>query len=132
MVVRVQIPLLVNLRFYKMHLCYFLWTDLLLFILGAIGTFLNRRNFIIMLMCIELMLLSTNLLFLSASTLLDDLSGMLMALWVITRAAAETALGLALCVLHVRLRSTLDVELMNLLKGSNKNKFSSFTNFSNL
>ncbi len=63
------------------------------------------------------MLLSTNLIFLTASTLLDDVSGMLMALWVLTAAAAETALGLALCVLHVRLRSTLDVELMNLLKG---------------
>ena len=100
-----------------MHLSYFLVTDLLLFVIGAIGTFLNRRNFIIMLMCIELMLLSTNLLFLTASTLLDDLSGMLIALFVITAAAAETALGLALCVLHVRLRSTLDVELMNLLKG---------------
>ena len=71
-----------------------------------------------MLMCIELMLLSANLIFLSASSVTDDLSGMLMALWVITAAAAETALGLALCVLHVRLRSTLDVELMNLLKGS--------------
>lgn len=101
-----------------MHLTSFLCTDLLLFILGAIGTFLNRRNLIIMLMCIELILLSTNLLFLSACTLLDDLNGMLMALWVMTAAAAETALGLALCVLHVRLRSTLNVELMNLLKGS--------------
>lgn len=86
--------------------------------MGTIGTFLNRRNFIIMLMCIELMLLSANLLFLSASSFTDDVSGMLMALWVMTAAAAETALGLALCVLHFRLRSTLDVELMNLLKGS--------------
>lgn len=101
-----------------MSLSYFLWTDLVLFILGAIGTFLNRRNFLIMLMCIELMLLSTNLVFLTASAVLDDISGQLMALWVMTAAAAETALGLALCVLHVRLRSTLDVELMNLLKGS--------------
>lgn len=97
---------------------YFLWTSLILFIMGTIGTFLNRRNFIIMLMCIELMLLSANLLFLSASSFTDDVSGMLMALWVMTAAAAETALGLALCVLHFRLRSTLDVELMNLLKGS--------------
>jgi NADH-quinone oxidoreductase subunit K len=97
---------------------YFLWTSLVLFIMGTIGTFLNRRNFIIMLMCIELMLLSANLLFLSASSFTDDVSGMLMALWVMTAAAAETALGLALCVLHFRLRSTLDVELMNLLKGS--------------
>ena len=101
-----------------MDLSYFLWTDLGLFILGAIGTFLNRRNFLIMLMCIELMLLSANLVFLTASTMLDDTTGQAMALWVLTAAAAETALGLALCVLHVRLRSTLDVELMNLLKGS--------------
>jgi NADH-quinone oxidoreductase subunit K len=100
-----------------MSLVYFLWINIFLFILGAIGTFLNRRNFLIMLMCIELMLLSANLLFLTGSTLLDDTSGQLMALWVMTAAAAETALGLALCVLHVRLRSTLDVELMNLLKG---------------
>lgn len=100
-----------------MDLSYFLWTGLLLFVLGAIGTFLNRRNFIIMLMCIELMLLSANYIFLIASSFTDDLSGMLMALWVITAAAAETALGLALCVLHFRLRATLDVELMNLLKG---------------
>lgn len=48
---------------------------------------------------------------------LDDLHGQLMALWVLTAAAAETALGLALCVLYFRLRSTLDVELMSLLKG---------------
>lgn len=101
-----------------MHLSLFLWTDLILFIMGAIGTFLNRRNFIIMLMCIELMLLSANLVFLTSSAMLDDTSGQLMALWVMTAAAAETALGLALCVLHMRLRSTLDVELMNLLKGS--------------
>lgn len=105
-----------------MHLSLFLWTDLILFIMGAIGTFLNRRNFIIMLMCIELMLLSANLVFLTGSAMLDDTSGQLMALWVMTAAAAETALGLALCVLHMRLRSTLDVELMNLLKGSSNNK----------
>lgn len=101
-----------------MHLSLFLFVDLILFIMGAVGTFLNRRNFIIMLMCIEVMLLARNLIFLTASVALDDVTGQLLALWVMTAAAAETALGLALCVLHYRLRSTLDVELINLMKGS--------------
>jgi NADH-quinone oxidoreductase subunit K len=101
-----------------MSLGMFMLTSLVLFAMGAVGTFLNRRNFIIMLMCIEVMLLATNLVFLTASVALDDLNGQLLALWVMTAAAAETALGLALCVLHYRLRSTLDVELINLMKGS--------------
>lgn len=102
-----------------MNFSLFLYTDFVLFIMGAIGTFLNRRNFIIMLLCIELMLLAANLVFLTASVILDDINGQLLALWVITAAAAETALGLALCVLYYRLRGTLDIELMNLIKGSN-------------
>lgn len=104
-----------------MFLPLFLFTDLILFMMGALGTFLNRRNFIIMLLCIELMLLAVNLVFLTASVALDDMNGQLLALWVMTAAAAETALGLALCVLHYRLRATLDVELINLMKGSFKN-----------
>ena len=100
-----------------MYLKFFLLTDLVLFTVGAIGTFLNRRNFLIMILCIELMLLAANLLFLTASVAVDDLNGLLMALFVMTAAAAETAIGLALCVLHYRLRSTLDVELINLMKG---------------
>lgn len=101
-----------------MLLSLFLYTDLVLFVMGALGTFLNRRNFIIMLLCIELMLLAANLVFLTSSVSLDDMNGQLLALWVMTAAAAETALGLALCVLHYRLRNTLDVELINLMKGS--------------
>jgi NADH-quinone oxidoreductase subunit K len=101
-----------------MPLGLFLLTHLVLFAMGAVGTFLNRRNFIIMLMCIEVMLLATNLVFLTASVALDDITGQLLALWVMTAAAAETALGLALCVLYYRLRATLDVELINLMKGS--------------
>lgn len=101
-----------------MSLPLFLSTDIVLFVMGALGTFLNRRNFIIMLLCIELMLLAANLVFLTSSVALDDMNGQLLALWVMTAAAAETALGLALCVLHYRLRATLDVELINLMKGS--------------
>lgn len=101
-----------------MSLDLFLATNFVIFIMGALGTFLNRRNFIIMLLCIELMLLSANLIFLNASVGLDDINGQLMALLVMTAAAAETAIGLALCVLHYRLRGTLDVEFINLMKGS--------------
>lgn len=121
-----QKPLIFQSCGFNSHLSYldlmslnmFMLTSLVLFAMGAVGTFLNRRNFIIMLMCIEVMLLATNLVFLTASVALDDLTGQLLALWVMTAAAAETALGLALCVLHYRLRSTLDVELINLMKGS--------------
>lgn len=81
------------------------------------GTFLNRRHFFIILLCIELMLLAVNLQFFTASALLDDINGQFFALWVLTAAAAETSIGLALCVIYTRLRSTLDVEFINLLKG---------------
>jgi NADH-quinone oxidoreductase subunit K len=95
----------------------FLISSLLLFGIGAVGTFLNRRNFIFILMCIELMLLAVNSVFLTASVHLDDINGQLLFLLVLTAAATETSLGLALCVLHYRLRKTLDVEFINLLKG---------------
>lgn len=96
----------------------FIVFNFIVFVLGALGTFLNRRNFISMILCLELMLLSANLLFLNASVGLDDMTGQLIALLVMTAAAAETALGLALCVLHYRVRGTLDVEFINLMKGS--------------
>lgn len=96
----------------------FLFLCVLLFGMGALGTFQNRRNFLIMLLCIEVMLLSVNQVFQTGSVTVDDQNGQQMALWVLTAAAAETALGLALCVLYFRLRSTLDVEQMSLMKGS--------------
>ena len=92
-------------------------TCIILFSMGAIGTFLNRRNFLIMLQCIEVMQLSVNQVFQTGSVTVDDLNGQQMALWVQTAAAAETAQGQALCVLYFRLRSTLDVEQIGLMKG---------------
>nr|QYC94378.1 NADH dehydrogenase subunit 4L [Oedogonium sp. 260_circle1_72169] len=100
-----------------MYIYSFFITNTVLFCIGALGTFLNRRNFISMLMCIEIMLLAVNMNFLAASCYLDDITGQLMALFVMTVAAAETAIGLALCVIYHRLRATLDVEFINLLKG---------------
>ena len=92
-------------------------TCIILFSMGAIGTFQNRRNFLIMLQCIEVMQLSVNLVFLTGSVTVDDLNGQQMRLWVQTAAAAETAQGQALCVQYFRLRSTLDVEQIGLMKG---------------
>lgn len=100
----------------------FLCTCIVLFGMGAQGTFQNRRNFLIMILCIEVMLLSVNLVFQTGSVTVDDVNGQLMALWVLTAAAAETAQGQALCVLYFRLRSTLDVELISLMKGSKKDQ----------
>jgi NADH-quinone oxidoreductase subunit K len=100
-----------------MHYSLFYGTNLVLFMLGAYGSFLNRRHFLMMLLCIELMLLAVNLEFLTAASYLDDMTGQLLALWVMTAAAAETAIGLALCVLYHRLRASLDIEVMALLKG---------------
>lgn len=70
-----------------------------------------------MLMCIELMLLAVNLNFLIFSTYLDDLSGQIFSLLILTVAAAESSIGLALLVMYYRTRGTISIEYMNLLKG---------------
>jgi NADH-quinone oxidoreductase subunit K len=88
-----------------------------LFFLGIGGIYLNRKNIIVMLMSIELMLLAVNLNFLIFSVYLDDLLGQLFALLVLTVAAAESAIGLALLVVYYRLRGTIAVDYINLLKG---------------
>nr|YP_009449539.1 NADH dehydrogenase subunit 4L [Cymbomonas tetramitiformis]ANA57083.1 NADH dehydrogenase subunit 4L [Cymbomonas tetramitiformis] len=89
----------------------------ILFLLGIWGIFLNRKNIIIMLMSIELMLLAVNLNFVIFSVYLDDMIGQLFALLVLTVAAAESAIGLALLVVYYRIRGTIAVEYINLVKG---------------
>jgi NADH-quinone oxidoreductase subunit K len=95
----------------------YLSVSLLLFLLGVWGIFLNRKNIIVMLMSIELMLLAVNMNFVFFSVYLDDLVGQLFALFVLTVAAAESAIGLALLVVYYRVRGTIAVEFINLLKG---------------
>ena len=90
---------------------------MILFLLGIWGIFLNRKNILIMLMSIELMILAVNLLFLFFSVYLDDLIGQLFALLALTVAAAESAIGLALLVVYYRVRGTISVEFINLMKG---------------
>ena len=100
-----------------MDLVKYLAVSMILFLLGIWGIFLNRKNIIIMLMSIELMLLAVNLNFLLFSVYLDDLMGQLFALLVLTVAAAESAIGLALLVVYYRVRGTIAVEFINLMKG---------------
>ena len=95
----------------------FLAVSLILFLLGVWGIFLNRKNILIMLMSIELMLLAVNLNFLVFSVYLDDLIGQIFALLILTVAAAESAIGLALLVVYYRVRGSISVEFINLMKG---------------
>ena len=88
-----------------------------LFLLGLWGIFLNRKNIIVMLMSIELMLLAINCTFLVFSMYLDDLLGQVFALFILTVAAAESSIGLALLVIYYRARGTVAIEFINLLKG---------------
>ncbi len=89
----------------------------ILFLFGIWGIFLNRKNIIIILMSIELMILAVNLNLLFFSVYIDDLLGQLFALLVLTVAAAESAIGLALLVVYYRVRGTISVEFINLVKG---------------
>lgn len=100
-----------------MDLVNYLSLSIILFLLGIWGIFLNRKNIIIMLMSIELMLLAVNYNFLVFSVYIDDLLGQLFALLVLTVAAAESAIGLALLVVYYRVRGTIAVEFINLMKG---------------
>jgi len=89
----------------------------ILFTIGVVGIFLNRKNVIIILMSIELILLAVNLNFVAFSAFLGDLVGQIFALFVLTVAAAEAAIGLAILVVYFRNRSTIAVEDVNLMKG---------------
>ena len=88
-----------------------------LFTLGIFGIFLNRKNVIIILMSIELMLLAVNINLVSFSAHLHDLAGQVFAMFVLTVAAAEAAIGLAILVVYFRNRGTIAVEDINMMKG---------------
>jgi NADH-quinone oxidoreductase subunit K len=88
-----------------------------IFILGMCGIVLGRKNIIIMLMSVELMLLAVNLNLLIFSVYIDDLIGQLFALLVLTVAAAEAAIGLAILVIYFRIRGTILVQFIHFIKG---------------
>ena len=98
-------------------LAHYLTVAAILFTLGIFGIFLNRKNIIIILMSIELMLLAINLNFVAFSAYLGDLAGQVFAMFVLTVAAAEAAIGLAILVVYFRNRGSIEVEDINLMRG---------------
>lgn len=89
----------------------------ILFALSVAGVFLNRKNVIILLMCIELMLLAVNMNFVAFSHFLGDTTGQVFVFFIMTVAAAEAAIGLAILVVVFRSRRTINVDDLNALKG---------------
>jgi NADH-quinone oxidoreductase subunit K len=96
---------------------HYLAVSAILFTLGTLGIFINRKNVIIILMSIELILLSVNINLVAFSTHLGDLVGQVYALIVLTVAAAEAAIGLAILVAYYRNRGSIAVEDVSLMKG---------------
>jgi NADH-quinone oxidoreductase subunit K len=100
-----------------MVLADFLILGAVLFGLSVAGIFINRKNVIILLMCIELMLLAVNTNFIAFSHFMSDISGQVFVFFILTVAAAETAIGLAILVVLFRNRHTIDVDDLDSLKG---------------
>ncbi|MBF0093489.1 MAG: NADH-quinone oxidoreductase subunit NuoK [Alphaproteobacteria bacterium] len=96
---------------------HYLTVGAVLFTLGVVGIFLNRKNVIIVLMSVELMLLAVNLNMISFSSFLGDLAGQVFSMLILTVAAAEAAIGLAIVVVFFRVRGTIAVEDINQMKG---------------
>lgn len=101
----------------EVGLAHYLTLGAILFTLGIFGIFLNRKNVIIILMSIELMLLAVNINLVAFSRFLEDLTGQVFAMFVLTVAAAEAAIGLAILVVYFRNRGSIAVEDINLMKG---------------
>ena len=102
---------------FEIGLGHYLTVAAILFTLGIFGIFLNRKNVIIILMSIELMLLAVNINFVAFSAYLNDMVGQIFAMFVLTVAAAEAAIGLAILVVYFRNRGTIAVEDVNMMKG---------------
>ncbi len=100
-----------------MVLADFLILGAVLFGLSVAGIFINRKNVIILLMCIELMLLAVNTNFIAFSHFMSDISGQVFVFFILTVAAAETAIGLAILVVLFRNRHTINVDDLDSLKG---------------
>jgi NADH-quinone oxidoreductase subunit K len=98
-------------------LAHYLTVAAVLFTLGIFGIFLNRKNVIVILMSVELMLLAVNINLVAFSAELDDLVGQVFAMFVLTVAAAEAAIGLAILVVYFRNRGSIAVEDISLMKG---------------
>ena len=107
----------IELQFLTPTLWHYLVLGAILFAISVVGIFLNRRNIIVLLMAIELMLLAVNLNFIAFSYYLSDLAGQVFVFFILTVAAAESAIGLAILVVLFRNVNTIDVEDLDALKG---------------
>ena len=101
----------------EIGLGHYLTVAAILFTLGIFGIFLNRKNVIVILMSVELMLLAVNINFIAFSAHLNDLVGQIFAMFILTVAAAEAAIGLAILVVYFRNRGSIAVEDINMMKG---------------
>ena len=102
---------------FDIGLGHYLTLGAIIFSIGVAGVFLNRKNIIVILMSIELILLAVNINLVSFSIFLNDLTGQIFALFILTVAAAEAAIGLAIIVVYYRNTSNIDVETIRSLKG---------------
>ena len=101
----------------EITLTHYLILGAIIFTIGVVGIFLNRKNIIVILMSIELILLAVNINLVSFSIFLNDLTGQIFALFILTVAAAEAAIGLAIIVVYYRNTGTIHVEEIDSLKG---------------
>ena len=101
----------------EIGLGHYLTLAAIIFTVGIIGIFLNRKNVIIILMSIELILLAVNINLVSFSIYLEDLIGQVFAMFILTVAAAEAAVGLAIIVIYYKNKGSIDVEQISSLKG---------------
>lgn len=101
----------------SLTLGHFLSVGAILFAISVVGIFINRKNLIVLLMAIELMLLAVNMNFVAFSYFLGDMHGQVFVFFILTVAAAESAIGLAILVLLFRNKSSISVETLNSLKG---------------
>lgn len=96
---------------------HYLTVGAILFVLGVLGIFLNRKNVIVILMAVELILLAVNINLVAFSAFMNDLAGQVFAMLVLTVAAAEAAIGLAILVIYFRTRGSIAVDDINRMKG---------------
>jgi len=102
---------------FEIGLGHYLILGAMIFTIGVVGIFLNRKNIIVILMSIELILLAVNINFVSFSIYMEDISGQIFTLFILTVAAAEAAIGLAIIVVYYRNAGTIQVEEIDRLKG---------------
>lgn len=101
----------------EVGLTHYMILSALVFTIGVFGIFLNRKNVIVILMSIELLLLAVNINLIAFATELNDVTGQVFALFILTVAAAEAAIGLAILVAFFRTKNSIDVEDINVMKG---------------